>query len=205
VGLLVGLVLFGPAGFLAGANLAHPAPAASPSATSPPGATATGLPPFERNQLAINRDKVKGDLALLANSWLPYVSNCVNSDDKGGPKPAAGEVFRVGCRYGSVAVTFVQYTSVSDRDAARARRLQLNTDSQQSMPGVGDPTEKRSVSGNTHGNYLEYGFKTDDGRLLAVLWWDNADTPVGATLVADWHDGLGESWAPLRDLWQRYS
>lgn len=205
VGLLVGLVLFGSAGYLAGANLAHPAPAAS-HAPNAPTATATGLPVFERNQLALNRDKVKGDLALLASSWLPYLSSCVNSEEKGGPKLNAGEAFRVGCKYGGVSVTFVQYASVSDRDKSRARRVQWNTDAKQTMPGVADPTDKRTTSGNTHGNYLEYGFKSsDDSRVLAGLWWDNTDTPVAAYLVADWHDVLGENWAPLRDLWQRYS
>jgi hypothetical protein len=83
--------------------------------------------------------------------------------------------------------------------------VQWNTEAKQTMPGIGDPTEKRATSGSANGIYLEYGYKSEDGQQLAGLWWDNTETPVAAFLVANWHDVLGENWAPLRDVWQRYS
>jgi hypothetical protein len=203
VGLLVGLVFFGPAGYLVAAATADPAPVLTPRAGTP--GAGGSLPAFERNQLALNKDLVGGDLTALANSWLPYVSGCNKSGEKDGPKLGDGESVRISCRYGGVTVFFVQFQSTVEREKARGRRMPQNLDAKRLLPGTGEPGPKRSTSGKADGNYVEYGFKGDNGHTYAGLWWDNASTPVAGFLVADWNEGLNETWEPLRDLWRRYA
>jgi len=205
IGILVGLLLFAPAGYFVRAATVHPkaTPTAAPSAApvDSPGV----LSAFERNQLSLNQGKVTGDLAPLARSWLPYVSGCNTNADPNGPKLGDGESTRVLCHYGAVTVYFVQFNSVGTRDAALGRRKTMNSDAKQLMPGVADLKKRKTTSGNAEGNYVEYGFKGDNGHSYAGVWWDNTDSPVGGFLVADWHEGLSDNWEPLRDLWQRYS
>ncbi len=202
VGLLAGLVLFGPTGYLVGAHRAESAPP-KPQSSSP--GTGDALGPFEQNQRALNTNKFNGDLAVFAKSWLPHVANCNKSGDKDGPQLGQGEVVRISCRYASVTVFFVQFQSIEERDRARGGRVPQNEDAKQMMPGVGEAAAKRTASGNANGNYLEYGFKGDTGRTFAGLWWDNTATPVAGFMIVDWNDGLDEKWEPLRDLWRRYS
>ena len=60
----------------------------------------------------------------------------------------------------------------------------------------------------TEGNYVEYAYRlTERGttRTVSGLWWDDAQAPVAGYLLAYWKDGVGESWAPMRDLWSRYA
>jgi hypothetical protein len=205
IGVLVGLLVFAPAGYLFRAVTAHPKAAASPGPTASPVETAGAMSAFERNQLTLNQAKVTGDLATFAKSWLPYVSGCNGNADQGGPKLGDGETTRVQCRYGAVNIYFVQFGSTGARDAALGRRKAMNADAKQLNPGVADLKQRKTPSGNAEGNYVEYGFKGDNGHTYAGLWWDNTDTPVGGFLVADWHEGLNDSWEPMRDLWQRYS
>jgi hypothetical protein len=182
----------------------HTRTAAAPAPT-PARTEAGALSAFERNQLALNQNKVSGDLAPFAHSWLPYISGCVTNAEPNGPKLGDGETTRVTCHVGGVTVYFVRFTSTADRDRSIARRNKMNTDAKQLLPGTTDPGQRTSTSGGATGNYIEYGFKSDNGRNYAAIWWDNADTPVGGFLVADWHGGLNDSWDPLRDLWQRLS
>jgi len=42
-------------------------------------------------------------------------------------------------------------------------------------------------------------------RTVAGIWWEDAQTPIAAYLLAYWKDGLGERWEPMRDLWSRYA
>jgi hypothetical protein len=218
LGLLAGLVLFGPTGYLVRVATVPASAAPTPGPTPAPSGTGT-LPAFERNQLALNQGKVNGDLAVFARSWLPYITGCntsaVPSASAGAspspsptanaPKPGDGESTRVVCRYGNVTVYLIQFTAAADRDRALARRKTQAADTKALLPGIADQQQRKAASGNATGNYLEYGFKAANGRVSAAIWWDNTATAVAGYLVADWHDGLNESWAPLRDLWQRYS
>jgi hypothetical protein len=202
VGLLAGLALFGPTGYLVGTRLApKAAPTTRPSASGTPAA----LPPYERNQLVLNSDKFTGDLRKFAGSWLPYVSNCAKNGDKNGPALGDGEVTRIACLYNGTNVFFVGFASTAARDQARERRYRDHRNSTALVPGMVEPGPKKSSSGNADGVYVEYGFKVDDGRTFAGVWWDDNDTPVSGFLIADWNEGPAGNWEPIRDLWQRHS
>jgi hypothetical protein len=202
VGLLAGLALFGPTGYLVGTKMTLKAgPTTPPSSSDTPAA----LPPYERNQLVLNSDKFSGDLRKFAGSWLPYVFNCVKNGDKNGPTLGDGEVSRVTCLYDTTSVRFIKYASNADRDRARERRYQDYRNSIALVPGMVEPGPKKNSSGNANGVYVEYGFKFDDGRTFAGLWWDDNDTPVAGILIAEWNGGPAGNWEPIRDLWQRHS
>jgi hypothetical protein len=218
LGLLAGLVLFGPTGYLARVATA-PAAQATPAPTPAPTSPGT-LPAFERSQLALNQGKVSGDLVPFARSWLPYITGCNTtaaaadpsaspsaspSTAANAPKLGDGEKTRVVCRYASVSVYLVQFTAAADRDRALARRKSMAADAKSALPGMTALQQRRTTSGNANGNYIEYGFKSDSGKQYAAIWWDNTNTAIAGYLVAEWHDGLNESWDPLRDVWQRYS
>jgi hypothetical protein len=198
VGLLAGLALFGPTGYLVGTRMA---PKAGPTTQPSPSA----LPPYERNQLVLNSDKFTGDLRKFAGSWLPYVFNCAKNGDKNGPTLGDGEVSRVTCLYNTTSVRFIKYASTAARDQARERRYQDYRSSIALVPGMVEPGPKKSSSGNANGVYVEYGFKLDDGRTFTGVWWDDNDTLVAGILIADWNVGPAGSWEPIRDLWQRHS
>ena len=54
-------------------------------------------------------------------------------------------------------------------------------------PGVGATVERATPSGRTNGNYVEYAYKiVEQGRTRTVsgLWWDDAQTPTAAFLLA---------------------
>ncbi|HEV7897606.1 MAG TPA: hypothetical protein VGP31_07180 [Planosporangium sp.] len=203
VGLLGGLLLFGPAGYLARAATGDSAPQPKPPAATT-GASGK-LSAFENNQVALNKWMFNADLEPMARSWLPYISGCSKSGDKDGPKLGDGESLRVSCHYGGVTVFFVQFQSLVEREKARGRRMPQNLDAKRLLPGAAEPGSRKSVSGSVEGNYVEYGFKGDNGHTYAATWWDDTDTAVAAFLIADWNEGLNESWEPMRDLWRRYS
>jgi hypothetical protein len=81
-------------------------------------------------------------------------------------------------------------------------------DTEALAPGAAEPAERKAPSARTEGNYVEYAYRlTERGttRTVSGLWWDDAQTPVAGYLLAYWKDGVGESWAPMRDLWSRYA
>jgi hypothetical protein len=202
LGLLAGLLAFGPTGFLVGYQTA---PARSPQ---PSNTIGTALPPFERAQLNLNKPKFDGELATIAEPWLPYVTGCMKSSEKGAPALGDGEDAGVFCRYANVSVYFVKYKSVDARDKARTKTTAQNIDAKQMAPGVGNPTPKRATSGKADGTYIEYAFRSSadtTNRTICGVWWDDTRTPVAAYMLAYWSEGMGESWEPLRDVWRRYS
>ena len=203
-GLACGLVLFGTGGFLTGRLTADPQPAGPAPA---PAATA-GLPVFEQSQLALNQPKFPASLAVVAQGWLPYLSGCARSGDSGGPALNDGEKVRVRCTLDGMSAIFVEYDTVADRDKARVKALGQNVDARTLTPGVAAAATQVSPSGRTNGNYVEYAYKLTEGRAVrtvAGVRWDDAGTPVAGYLLAYWTDGLGSSWAPIRDLWARYA
>jgi len=205
-GLLAGLLIFGGAGFAAGRLTADPS-ASAPTATPSP--VAPTLPPYERSQLTLNQEKVSGELAALAEPWLPWISSCLKNGDRGGPRLNSGESSRVLCEYGTMSLYFVQYASTAERDKVRIRNLGQNVDARSLTPGVEAGEASRAApSGRTEGSYVEYAYRAGvgpDSRVVAALWWDDEDAPVGAYLLAFWADGLGSSWEPIRDVWRRHA
>jgi len=204
LGLLAGLLIFGSAGFFVGTKQAPDKPT-PPVAQTKPTVPEGQLPPYEQTQLAVNREKFTGDLRTFAQSWLPYVASCVRNGETHGPQLGDGEAIRIACQYGSVNVNFVEFVNVQERDKARERHMLQHYEATKLLPGVGKVETKKSTSGNVNGNYIEYGFKIEDGRLFGGIWWDDAQRPVSGFLVANWKDGLDQKWEPLRDVWQRYS
>jgi hypothetical protein len=194
----VAAVLLGVGGYFLGAGTGHakPSPAATPSPS---------MHPFEANQLALNEPKFSGDLVPLAKPWLPYLGSCISDTDTGGPKLLADETKHVFCRYGGVSVHFAQYKSLTAVGLERTYRQQLNLTTDSLAPGQEAPSRKSGAVSKVPGDYVEYALKGDDGRPLCGMWW-NRDNSTGAVFVEGLcQEALGGSWAPLRDLWQRFS
>lgn len=209
-GVLVGLLIFGSGSLLLG-RYAVPSAGAQTSDSAawrqPTPRADMSLPPYEQAQLIINRPKFTGDLAPFVRPWLPWMSACIRSDEKGGPKPSTGEAVRVNCSRGGIALYFVQYQSVTSRDSARARYLARNRTTNQLAPGCVPPAQKETTSGSSSGSYIEFAYRASTGahagQVVAGVWWDNATTPVAAYITGYWVSGLGANWAGLRDLWTR--
>ncbi|MET0493239.1 MAG: hypothetical protein ABW000_08925 [Actinoplanes sp.] len=199
-GLLAGLV-FGTGGWLLGRTTASPA---APTATSQPPAPAPAAGAYEQNQIAINAPKLTGTLATVSQGWLPRLSGCSRSGDKGGPDLNDGERNRVRCEMDAMSVIFVEYSSAAERDKAHARTLTQNVDARELAPGVAPAGERATPSGRTSGNYVEYAYQAS-GRTVSAIWWDDAGSPVAAYLLAFWKDGAREKWEPMRDVWARYA
>jgi hypothetical protein len=203
LGLLAGLLVFGSTGYLVGYETA-PAPAPTKPAPSP----TPSLRAFERTQLALNKPKIPSELTPIADSWLPWITDCARSGAKDGPRAGDGEDTRVACHYANMSVYFIQYKSTDDRDKAYAKYLGQNIDAKQLAPGVAEPATRKTTSGLVNGRYVEYAFKTSadpNAKAVCGLWWADATAPIAAYVLAYWTDGLGESWEPLRDVWRQYS
>lgn len=199
-GLVAGLLVFGAGGWFAGRATAPKAtPKASPTAS---------LGVFERSQVALNRPHFAAALLPMAQGWLPYLSSCSRNGEPGGPKLNAGEAARVRCTLDGMSAIFVEYKSVAGRDKTRAATLKQGADASILTPGIDPATQRRAPSGRTAGNYVEYGYSVTEGgtvRPVAGIWWDDTRTPVAAYLLAYWKEGVGQNWAPMRDLWSRYA
>jgi hypothetical protein len=196
-------MIFGTGGwFLGRATADDPAPAPAPTAPAP---TAAALPPYEQNQVTINQPKFTGPLAPLAQGWLPQISGCSRSGEKGGPVLNKGEKARIRCEMDAMSVIFVEYATLADRDKARVKTLGQNVDARTLTPGAaGTAVERASPSGRTNGNYVEYAYQAA-GRTVSGIWWDDSATPVAAYLLAYWKEGTGQKWEPMRDVWARYA
>jgi hypothetical protein len=210
IGLLIGLVAFGPGGYALrmwttepGTTVAGPTPTPAPTASG-----SAALPPYEASQLALNEAKFDGELTAFAESWLPWLGGCAKNGEPGGPRLSQAERTRIFCEIGGLNAFFVEYTSIAERDKARLLRSRLNIDARQLTPGVGPPAgEKAGASGTVKGGYVEYAFREGSGanaRVVASVWWDDADAPVAGFLQGPW-TSVGEKWEPIRDVWQRYS
>ncbi len=208
-GLLSGLLLFGIGGFVLGRTTADPAAASDPAGVptqQPSPAPALGV--YEQSQVALNQTRLTGALAPLAQGWLPYLSACDRNGEPGGPALNRGEKARVRCRFDGMSVIFVEYATVADRDKARVKTLGQNVDARTLAPGAGAAGEKVSPSGRTTGSYVEYAYTVTERQVpqtVSGIWWDDAGTPVAAYMLAYWKGGVGESWAPMREVWARYA
>jgi hypothetical protein len=205
LGLVAGLLVFGPTGYLVGHQTAAapaPKPASSPNSGTPV------LPLFEHAQLQLNKPKFTSELTPIANSWLPWMTGCAKNGDKDGPRLGDGEDARVACHYANATIFFVRYKSTDERDKAYTKYLAQNIDAKHLASGVGEPTTKKTTSGTVNGRYVEFAYKTSNdanGKPVCGMWWSDASAPIAAYLLAYWSEGLGENWEPLRDVWRRYS
>jgi hypothetical protein len=114
----------------------------------------------------------------------------------------------VRCRFDGMSVIFVEYATAADRDKARVKTLSQNVDARTLAPGVGAAGEKAPPSGRTTGSYVEYAYSVTEANVtqtVSGIWWDDAKAPVAAYMLAYWKAGVGESWAPMREVWARYA
>jgi hypothetical protein len=202
-GLLIGIVLAlaaGAGGFFAGtATGARPRPGPAPS-PSP------SLHVYEADQAGLNKTRLSGEFAPLAQPLLPWMGGCTADTDAGGIKLPTDESRHVFCRYGGTTVHFSLYRSSSALGTERAYRASLLSSTDGLAPGAAQPGRKKGGVSGRPGDYVEFAWKADDGRAWCGVWWDRDDVPlVGLRLEALCQEGLGGSWEPLRDLWQRYS
>jgi hypothetical protein len=205
IGALVGLLVFGTAGFFVGRKTAEPE--AKPTTTTPTPRDTGEMGAYQAGQLELNRKKFTGDLATIAEPWLAWMGGCSNSADQFGPKLDPGEQTRVFCELNNLSVFFVQYKTIADRDTKRAAREKQNIDAQALTPGAAAPSQKTTTSGKTSGNYIEYAYRNGSGneaRTTGGIWWEMDKAPVAAFIEVYWID-VGEKWEAMRDVWQRYS
>ncbi|AGZ45384.1 hypothetical protein AFR_35640 [Actinoplanes friuliensis DSM 7358] len=203
-GLVAGLLIFGTGGFFAGRATGGTDTPAPPAPPAPTATAPAGLGPYEQNQVALNQPKLTGSLAVISQGWLPNLSGCSRSGEKGGPVLNKGEKVRVRCEMDAMSAIFVEYATDADRDKARVKTLGQNVDARKLTPGVGPATERATPSGRTNGNYVEFAYPAS-GKTVSGIWWDDAATPVAAYLLAYWKEGTGSQWEPMRDIWARYA
>ena len=177
-----------------GKPIATPTPTPSPS-----------LPLFEATQKRLNSPKFTGDLVPLAQPWLPYLSGCLADTDARGPKLPPDERRHVLCQYNGVTITFGLYSSEAALSDGRAYRQGLKLPDDLQVPGQEPPSQKAGGVSHVQGDYVEYALKGRDGRPLCGIWWNREGSPAAVFMEALCSETLGGSWAPLRDLWQRYS
>ncbi|GAA2473600.1 hypothetical protein [Winogradskya humida] len=198
-GLVVGLLLFGTGGWFLGRAMSDGS-GGSTVADKPATGGNRNLGPYESNQVALNAPKFSGELTTIADGWLPRLSNCSRSGDKDGPTLANGEKVRVRCQFDAISMFFIEYNTPADRDRARVSSLGQNVDARALTPGVADAGSRKTPSGRTEGNYIEYAYQVD-GRTVAGLWWDDYATPVGAFMLAYWDKDMGQKWDGVREVW----
>ncbi|WP_446218772.1 hypothetical protein [Micromonospora sp. IBHARD004] len=193
-------VLAGGIGLFAGSAMGSDgkSPTPNPSASASP-------PLYEATQSSLNKAKVDGDLAPLAEPWLGRMGGCAVNGEVGGPKLPPDEKKHVFCRYGAVSLHFGQYASRTEKDAARAYRQQLNLAGGALAPGLREATRTTGGVSGASGSYIEYAFKGDDGRTICGVWWDRDDGTGALYLETLCEAGLGGNWDALRDLWRRTS
>ena len=196
-GLAVGLLTFGPAGFLVGRQHA-------PAASARVGPAPTAEPSMVAALVANNRAKFSGELRDLAVPWLPDMSGCRNDQDKNGPKLGDGEKQHVLCRDGSLYVHFVTYVSADEKAGDRSYREQLALGTSSILGGSEQPGRKLGGRTGAPGTYVEYATAPAHGSALCGIWWDrdNTDSAVYSDALCD---SLGGSWDPLRAVWEQHS
>jgi hypothetical protein len=198
-GIVAAALAFGIGGYFIGAAGEQPAdePEANPSPS---------LPLFEANQMAVNRERLNGELAGVAGPWLESLGSCVANTEPGAPPLAGDESRHVTCRYGSAWVHFVVYKGAEQKNAARTYRQQLNLNSDEVAPGVQDPERVNGGVSQAPGKVVEYAFRQENGRAICGMSWERDEDPLAALMIEAYcEEDLGGDWALLRDLWRRHS
>jgi hypothetical protein len=196
--LVLAPILAGAAGFYLGTQR-------EPEKTEPVASKSDpALSPYEANQVEVNKRKLNGEFEQLAQPWLPWVGACADNDDVGGPKLANDEARRAYCRHSGLTLHFVVYKSTTERDLARVKRQEQNAKAGEFQLGLQTPGRAKGGVTKADGNYVEYAFRTGDGRTICGIWWDRDQT---ATLLIESHceEDLGGNFGAMRDAWRRHS
>lgn len=164
--------------------------------------------PFAERQASVNRSHIPTkQLAEFAAPWLDRMGDCTGDTQSGGPERGDGEQRRTRCTAGIATVYWISYRSIADRDAAQARYADQAAQSQHLAPGMLQPSP--AAADHAPQLHVEYAYQVPAGRhagqTVAALWWSDPAQPVAGVLTAYWEEGLGSSWAPLRDLWRNTS
>ena len=196
IGLLLGAGAAGPTGYFlhSGKSSPKPKPSATPS-----------LSVYEAQRLELNKAKFSGDLAKLAEPWLPYLGDCLSNLDGGGPQLAKDELVHITCTDGGVKVVFEVYQSAAARDAARAIHVEANSNATYLAPGLMAPGRRNGGVSKAPGNYIEYAYRNLSNEVVSGVWWDRDDDTSSLTIEAIYGRELGGKWDPLRDMWQHHS
>jgi hypothetical protein len=194
IGLVVGVLLAGTAGFLVGRATGAGRPGPVPTSAAPR---------YLADLVAANRAKLTGELGPLAQPWLSELSGCLTDVDPGGPRLPEGERVHVFCRDGGMAVHFATYVSADEKINNRAFRQQLALGTPAIMAGNESQNRRLGPVTGAAGTYIEYAFKPADGPALCGVWWD-LDNGSSALYVELLCESLGGSWDPLRAVWQRH-
>jgi hypothetical protein len=203
IGMIVTPLFTGVAGYVIAATTAPEKVAQAPTSTASPSPTALG--PYDANQIAMNSPKFLGELAELAEPWLPHLTSCAANTDANGPKVPTDRKRQTFCRFGNVALHFVEFASPAAEESAREYRHELGTEGTGLVPGVQPMTRKVGSVSQVPGSYIEYAFKDADNITQCGLWWDPDATSAALFMEAPCQSALRDSLDPLRDLWQRYS
>ncbi|GAA0731736.1 hypothetical protein Drose_00615 [Dactylosporangium roseum] len=202
VGLAVGILLAGPAGYFTSRSMNGAEPKATESSTPEPGRS---LSAYESVRRDLNKQKLSGDLAALADPWLPYLGGCLTNSDPYGPALNQGEKIHVGCMYGGISAHFALYDSSASRDEARAYHHRLNADAANLASGLAPPAKKTGAKTQVSGQYIEYANRLSTGTTICGVWWDRDDGSAAVMLEAVCDREFNGRWEPLRDIWQQYS
>ncbi|MGK5738657.1 hypothetical protein [Micromonospora sp. URMC 103] len=194
---LVLTLVGGTAGFFIGRGSGSEA-SPSPSASAP-------LPPYEATQLSINKAKLGGQLAPLADPWLARIGGCVAYNEPGAPKLPSDEKQHVFCHYGGAWLHFALYPGRKQKDTARSYRQQLNLAGGSLAPGLREASRTTGGVTGAAGSYVEYAFEGEDGKPICGVWWDRDDIEGAFYIETLCEDGIAGNWDALRDLWSRGS
>ncbi|MER7275132.1 hypothetical protein ABT369_11785 [Dactylosporangium sp. NPDC000244] len=209
IGVLAGLLIFAPTGWYVGGQLFGSAAKDGPGPVAPSASAQPGLGVYESTQLRLNKTLFNGEMATMAEPWLPYISRCTKAGGEGGgAKLPQNEQLRITCQLGNMQVFFVEFKSAADREAELTTRKQQNGDAAQLAPGAAAPGQKTGTAGKNTGDYVEFAFKpaAAGSSSYAGIWWDRQGSDVlAARIEVAWVSGAEEKWDSLRDVWQRYS
>ncbi|RQX05478.1 hypothetical protein DLJ59_07670 [Micromonospora inaquosa] len=161
---------------------------------------------FTQRQAVVNKGRFLSPVvAEFAAPWLGEVSDCIADTSTGGPQAGTGEQSRTRCAAGIVTTYWISYRTIADRDAAQARYAAQAANAPRLTPGATPPTTRSTSSHDAY--YIEYAYKVPSGpqagQSIAAIWWSDANKPIAGVFLAYWTEGLGSTWAPLRDLWSR--
>jgi hypothetical protein len=106
-----------------------------------------------------------------------------------------------------MSVIFVEHRDVASRDKARVKVLGENVDARTLTPNVRAAVERPAREGarpaTTSSAATRSSSRAAPAR-SAVSGGMMLRRRPGAYLLAYRTEGVGESWAPMRDLWSRY-
>ncbi|SDT77434.1 hypothetical protein SAMN04489716_7957 [Actinoplanes derwentensis] len=139
------------------------------------------------------------EAAVLAEPWLPEISNCVSDKDNGGPKLENGRTEAINCRIGDLQLYFETFRTAKEFGWTRDYREQASRKSRTLVPGAETPRQKTGTTTGKTGTYFEYVTGQTCG-----LFWTHAGSLTDLRLETDCAS-IDDSWPALRGVWNRFS